>query len=86
MTNKPRGVLYVGVTDDLARRVSEHRSETIEGFTKQYHLHRLAYYETYDNPYDAITREKTLKRWHRQWKIELIESQNPEWRDLSEFD
>jgi putative endonuclease len=86
MTNKPRGVLYVGITDDLSRRTYEHKRGAIEGFTKWYNLHKLVYYEVYDNPYDAISREKTLKRWRRQWKIDLIESRNPEWRDLSDKD
>jgi putative endonuclease len=76
------GTLYVGVTNDLARRVYEHRNDLVGGFTKRYGVHRLVYYETHEEIYEAITREKRLKRWLRAWKIELIEKQNEHWQDL----
>ena len=84
MTNKPRGVLYVGVTKDLARRVYEHQTGAIEGFTNRYALKRLVYYEEYPMVMDAVQREKNIKHWSRQWKIELIEKSNPDWKDLFE--
>jgi putative endonuclease len=76
--------LYIGVTNDLIRRVNEHKQGLAEGFTKKYRLHRLVYYEVYGTPYDAIQREKQLKHWNRVWKIRLIKSENPSWRDLSD--
>ncbi len=84
MTNKPGGTLYVGVTNDVVRRVEQHKGNTVDGFTKKYGLHQFVYYEVHDNPYDAIQREKQLKRWNRAWKIRLIKTENPTWRDLSE--
>ena len=84
MTNKPHGTLYIGVTNNLIRRVYEHREVLLEGFTKKYHLKRLVYYEGTDNILSAIQREKNLKHWVRGWKISLIEKMNPEWRDLYE--
>ncbi len=83
MTNKRRGTLYIGVTNNLGRRVFEHKHALFEGFTKDYHLHTLVYYEEFTDVELAIKREKQLKRWHRQWKINLIESTNPDWKDLS---
>ncbi|WP_409375458.1 GIY-YIG nuclease family protein, partial [Candidatus Sordicultor fermentans] len=82
MSNHKNGTLYVGVTSNLAVRVFAHKNELIEGFTKTYHLHSLVYYEVYEDAYSAITREKQLKKWRRDWKINLIEKMNPEWRDL----
>ncbi|MEJ0069922.1 MAG: GIY-YIG nuclease family protein [Pseudomonadota bacterium] len=82
MTDRPRGTLYVGVTNDLARRAWEHREGVVEGFTKRYKLKRLVYAERHDDIRVAIQREKTIKHWSRAWKIELIESQNPDWEDL----
>jgi putative endonuclease len=82
LANKPNGTLYIGVTNDLARRVYEHKNGMVEGFTKQYEVHRLVYYESTNEIQIAIQREKQLKRWKRQWKIDLIESENPEWNDL----
>ena len=82
MTNKPDGTLYVGVTNDLVRRVYEHRTHAVKGFTDRYNLERLVWYEPHDSPSEAIRREKALKRWHRAWKIDLIEAANPGWRDL----
>jgi putative endonuclease len=84
LASKRNGTLYVGITNDLVRRVGEHKSGKVEGFTKKYNVHRLVYSATFDNPNDAITHEKRLKRWRRAWKLKLIEEQNPQWRDLSE--
>lgn len=72
------------MTNDLIRRVYEHKSGLIEGFTKKYLINKLVYFESTDDVMAAINREKRLKKWKRQWKIELIENSNPEWRDLSE--
>ena len=83
MSNKSK-TLYIGVTDNLTRRVYEHKNKLIEGFTKRYNLTKLVYYEVTNDINAAIRREKQLKNWHRQWKINLIESVNPEWRDLAE--
>ena len=76
-------VIYIGVTNDLMRRLYEHKSELIEGFTSKYHIHKLVYYESYRNAKDAIAREKQLKHWRRSKKNELIEKMNPFWEDLS---
>ncbi len=77
-----RATLYVGVTNDLVRRVYEHRTDTISGFSKRYAFHRLVYYERFDQIEFAIQREKRLKKWKRTWKIELIQKTNPHWIDL----
>ncbi len=84
VTNKPRGTLYVGMTNNLVRRGYEHRNGLIDGFTKKYKLKRLVYFEVFNCVEDTILREKRLKKWNRQWKIELIEKVNPEWIDLYE--
>ena len=84
LTNKTNVVIYVGVTDDLHRRLCEHKSEQIDGFTKQYHVHKLVYYEKYSEINDAIAREKQLKRWSRSKKNWLIETKNPNWDDWGE--
>ena len=84
LTNKSNSVLYIGVTNDLSRRVWEHKSEQIEGFTKKYHLHKLVFFEEFSNTKDALLCEKRLKRWTRVKKNALIESKNPNWIDLSE--
>jgi putative endonuclease len=76
--------LYIGVTSDLIRRIHEHRTGVVEGFTKKYGVHRLVYFEDTDSVEAAITREKQLKKWNRAWKIELIEKTNPDWSDLYE--
>ncbi|MBP7805213.1 MAG: GIY-YIG nuclease family protein [Candidatus Pacebacteria bacterium] len=76
------GTLYIGVTNDLVRRVFEHKNDLVEGFTKQYKVHMLVYYECFESIASAITREKVLKSWNRKWKLDLIEKENPEWRDL----
>jgi putative endonuclease len=83
MTNKPRGVLYTGMTNDLNRRVHEHKQKTGSGFTKRYNLTRLVYCESTSDVRAAIAREKQIKGWLRSKKIELIESINPMWEDLS---
>jgi putative endonuclease len=72
----------LGVTGDLLRRIYEQKSHDVPGFSARYGVDRLVWFETYDNPSDAIAREKALKRWRRDWKIRLIEQQNPDWRDL----
>ena len=82
MASKKHGVLYVGMTSDIKRRVYEHKNGLTEGFTEKYLVHRLVYFETTPDVNAAIAREKQLKRWKRQWKIELIEKENPEWQDL----
>lgn len=83
MTNKIRGTLYIGVTTDLIKRIYEHKEKFVDGFTKKYDLDRLVYYESIDDYDSALAREKQLKNWHRDWKINLIESKNPFWKDLS---
>ena len=82
LASRRNGTLYIGVTNNLMRRVYEHRMELVEGFTKRYHVHQLVYYESTSSIRSAIEREKRLKKWKRAWKIELIEGFNPEWRDL----
>lgn len=82
VTNKPRGTLYIGFSSDLMGRTWQHRQKIIEGFTRKYNCTRLVYFEIFDSPTQAIHREKRLKHWLRNWKIELIEKSNPEWRDL----
>ncbi len=82
MTNKPDGILYIGVTNNLIRRVYEHKEGLIEGFTKKYSLKILVYYEGTDDIRSAIQREKNIKHWMRNWKVALIEKMNSEWRDL----
>jgi putative endonuclease len=76
------GTLYIGVTNDLIRRVHEHKNKVAEGFTKKYDLDRLLYFEAFDDIENAIRREKRLKKWNRAWKIRLIEETNPNWTDL----
>jgi putative endonuclease len=82
LANVPRGTLYVGVTNDLVRRVHEHRKGLVSGFSKRYSLKMLVYFERYDSPKLAIQREKNIKHWSRLWKLQLIESMNSKWRDL----
>lgn len=82
MTNRPKGVLYVGSTTNLPRRAFEHRMGLLKGFTSQYGLTRLVLYEEYPVVMDAVRRERAIKHWSRQWKIELVEKFNPEWADL----
>ena len=82
LASKPRGTLYIGVTNDLKKRIIEHREGSMEGFTKKYAIHMLVHFERFQYVNHAIAREKQLKRWHRDWKINLIEAGNPEWVDL----
>jgi putative endonuclease len=84
LTNHPNGTLYVGITNDLVRRVWEHKSGAIDGFTKRYYLKRLVYFEAHDDIRAAIQRETNIKRWPREWKVNLIIEGNPEWNDLYE--
>ena len=83
MTSRRKGTLYIGVTNDLIRRVDEHKIGLVSGFTKKYNIKTLVYYEITDDIEGALNREKCLKKWNRKWKIDLIESDNPEWKDLS---
>lgn len=85
LTNKNNSVIYVGITNDLHRRLYEHKTEQIEGFTKKYHLHKLVYFEEYSNVKDAIEREKQLKHWVRNKKNSLIQEQNPNWDDFGDY-
>lgn len=82
VTNKPNGVLYLGVTNDLIRRVWEHKQGLVDGFSKTYQTKQLVWFEQYDLVETAILREKQLKKWKRLWKVELILANNPEWIDL----
>ena len=82
LTSKRNGTLYIGVTSDLVKRIWEHKNDMVEGFTKRYGVHRLVWYEVHDSMESAIEREKRLKEWKRKWKLELIESSNPNWQDL----
>lgn len=82
VTNRPNGTLYVGVTDDLARRAWEHRAGVVDGFTKKYGLTKLVFAEFYDDMRVARQRERNMKHWRRAWKVQLILDQNPDWSDL----
>jgi putative endonuclease len=82
LASRRNGTLYVGVTSDLIKRVYEHKSDLVDGFTKRYAVHDLVYFETVDDVETAIAREKQIKRWHRAWKVRVIEKMNRDWRDL----
>ncbi|MFA6094546.1 MAG: GIY-YIG nuclease family protein [Candidatus Paceibacterota bacterium] len=82
LASKRNGTLYIGVTNNLERRVFEHKNKTVEGFTKKYNVTQLVYYEETNDVNSALQREKQLKKWNRQWKLRLIEEKNPEWVDL----
>jgi putative endonuclease len=82
LASKPGGTIYIGVTNNLVRRVWEHKQDLSEGFTKRYRVHDLVYFEQHDAIEQAILREKKIKRWQRDWKVKLIEEGNPTWRDL----
>lgn len=84
MTSKRNGTLYAGSTSDLIKRVWEHKNNLVPGFTANYNVHTLVYYEVHETYIEAARREKRLKNWPRQWKLNLIENLNPEWRDLYE--
>jgi len=82
LASKRNGTLYIGVTQDLLKRVDLHKKELLDGFTKKYNVKILVYYEVYQDIKDAILREKRIKKWKREWKIKLIEEKNPNWEDL----
>ena len=82
LANKRNGTLYVGFTDDLIKRVFQHKNVLVDGFTKRYGVKKLVYYEHSDSKEGALLREKQIKEWHRKWKLELIEKTNPDWKDL----
>jgi putative endonuclease len=82
LANKRNGTLYVDVTSDLVRRIWEHKNNLVEGFTKRYGVHQLVWCELHESVESGIEREKQLKKWKRKWKLELIETSNPNWRDL----
>lgn len=83
LASSKNGTLYIGVTNNIFKRILEHKEKRIEGFTKKYNVDELVYYEIFDTVNEALYREKQLKKWNRQWKINLIEKENPGWRDLS---
>jgi putative endonuclease len=83
LASERNGTLYIGVTNNLLRRVCEHKQKEVEGFTKKYNVSKLVYFESTENIESAIGREKVLKHWNRQWKLSLIDSINPNWNDLS---
>jgi len=82
LTNRPYGTLYVGITNDLIRRTWEHRNDFVPGFSREHGLHRLVWYEQHATALEAIRREKLIKKWHRDWKVNLIQGLNPNWDDL----
>ncbi len=84
LASKKNGTLYIGITNDLIKRVYEHKNNLIEGLTEKYSVHKLVYYEETGDINSAIKREKQLKKWNRNWKLELIEKKNPNWKDLYE--
>jgi len=82
MSNQRNGTLYIGVTSDLVKRVWQHKNKVADGFTKKYSLDTLVWYECHETMESAISREKSLKNWHRIWKLRIIEQMNPDWQDL----
>jgi putative endonuclease len=84
LASRRNGTLYTGVTSDLVKRVYEHKNDLADGFTKEYQIHHLVYFELHADMIAAITREKQIKKWNRAWKLGLIEKNNPEWKDLYE--
>ena len=84
LASQRNGTLYVGVTSDLAQRVWQHKNDVVEGFTKEYGVHLLVWFELHEDMESAIIREKRLKKWNREWKLRLIEGKNPDWQDLYE--
>ncbi|AVO53459.1 GIY-YIG nuclease family protein [Ectopseudomonas mendocina] len=84
LASQRNGTLYIGVTSNLCKRIWEHRNDCVAGFTQRYGVHQLVYYEMHESMLTAITREKQLKKWRREWKLRLIESGNPGWQDLWE--
>jgi len=84
LASRRNGTVYVGVTNDLVRRISQHKSKVVPGFTRKYNVDKLVYFEEYASILEARARERALKRWDRAWKLALIEAMNPRWRDLSD--
>jgi len=84
MASRRNGTLYIGVTSNLVQRVWQHKHDVVDGFTSQYGVHRLVWFEQHETMASAIARERALKEWRREWKLVLIEESNPEWRDLYE--
>jgi putative endonuclease len=82
LTNKQSGTLYIGVTSHLIQRIWQHKNDSVDGFTKRYGTHTLVYFEMHESMLSAIAREKQLKKWNRQWKLDLIIKENPKWKDL----
>jgi putative endonuclease len=82
LASRKNGTLYLGVTNDLVRRVYEHKTKSLPGFTARYEVSRLVWFESHDDPANAIAREKDIKKWRREWKIRLINQDNPDWNDL----
>ena len=82
LASQRNGTLYIGVTSDVAKRIWQHKNDVFEGFTKKYGIHLLVYFEQHEDMENAIIREKRLKKWNREWKIRLIEENNPNWNDL----
>ncbi len=82
LASQKNGTLYIGVTGNLVQRIWQHKNDLVEGFTKRYGIHMLVYYELHSDINSAITREKQLKKWNREWKLGLIEQNNPQWQDL----
>ena len=83
LANKNNSTIYIGVTNDLVRRIYEHKNNVVKGFTQKYNVHKLVYFEQTENIENAIIREKQLKNWHREWKFNLVKSTNPQFKDLS---
>lgn len=83
LTNKLNGVLYIGLTNEPERRLEEHKTKKLKGFTYKYNVDKPVYFEEFDTYEEAFTRERRLKQWNRDWKVELIEKENPDWKDLS---
>jgi putative endonuclease len=83
LASKPYGTLYTGITSNLIQRVYQHKEGLVDGFTKKYNVHRLVFYEVHSDVNEAILREKRIKKWNRQWKINLIEQHNPQWLNLA---
>ena len=84
LASKRNGTLYTGITSDLVRRIWDHKQGKVKSFTKKYHVKTLVYFEIHDDPENAIKREKQIKKWRRSWKLQLIEKNNPLWKDLFE--
>ncbi len=84
LTNEPYGTLYIGYTNNLIKRIEAHKQKTVPGFSKQHGLDQLVWFEVHESAIEGRTREKQLKKWNRDWKINLIQSTNPQWQDLSD--